>query len=673
MVISRRSTVMRPAIWLLATLSAGLLAPTPHTQAAPDILIENVDVIDVEAKTVIRDSAIAIEGGNIAYIGPTPPSPGGATVRLDGSRLVALPGFVNTHTHLWQHVSKALKPGGTLQSWSPIVHQFLHYATEQEMYDVTLAAAGQTLLSGITTVSDFASPYASFTLDATSSAIKDAGLGGVIMYWNPAVFLPPDIKRQDILRLKKTIAPLDLWMAQGHAFLFEPPAIYDAIERARRMDLGVSEHVMETIAGNAAVHRIYSEYLKGYGDQLSGSDQAKMQQMIDKGAPSSVDRLRLLKRMARQILADPETRRQLTGDDEDRLKAFAARPNTMTAGDALDFLGAFDLDRPFLMIHGVWTNPDNIETMAAKGVIVTHQADSNQRLSSGIAPIWDYAKAGVSVTLGTDGAASNDGISVFSAMKAAWNLQNMEYLDSVQVSRFLDAWYFIRAVTLEGARALGLGDRTGSLKMGKEADIVLLSKDRLGLSPIIRADKIDNLIPLIIYSGDARIVDTVISDGRIVVRNAALQPPLDESKLAQSLTDIANAVMIRQAEGKTWTRVLDAGALETDGPWYTYSSVRKADTVDLRITNSSAETKRILLAFAGATEGGATAPQLTDETKARFPIDPPKGYWQKEITIEPGQYISVRKAPKSFAYTVTSPDGVQRRQGVDEQVLLLVR
>jgi len=209
--------------------------------------------------------------------------------------------------------------------------------------------------------------------------------------------------------------------------------------------------------------------------------------------------------------------------------------------------------------------------------------------------------------------------------------------------------------------------------VGKEADIVLLSKDRLGLSPIISAANIENLVPLIIYSGDARIVDTVISDGRIVVRDAALAPPLDESRLAQSLTAIANRVLIRQAKGKKWTWVLDAGAAGTHGPRYIYSSVRKADTVDLRITNSSAETKRILLAFAGAPEGGATALQLTDETKARFPIDPPNDYWQREITIKPGQHISVRKAPKSFTYTVTSPDGVLRRQGVDEQVLLLVR
>lgn len=664
---------MRTTSLHVTTISAAFFAMTSGTVAAPDILIDNVDIVDVEAKSVLRDSAIAIEDGRIVYIGAQPPAPGDSTQRLDGSDLVAIPGFVNTHTHLWQHVSKALKPGGTLLSWGPIIHQFLHYSTEQEMFDVTLAAAGEALLSGVTTVSDFASPYASFTLDATSSAIKQAGLGGVIMYWNPAVFLPPDIKRNEIKRLRTRVAPLDLWMAEGHAFLYSPPAVYDAIQIARELDMGISEHVMETIDGNAAVHKIYADYLGTYGTRLAGSDRSKMQEMVDKGAPSPVNRLRLLQRMSRQILDDPATLKQLSEDDKKNLEALASQPDTMTAGDALDFLGAFDLKSPFLMIHGVWTNRDNIKTMAKKGVIVTHQADSNQRLSSGIAPIWDYVHAGIAVTLGTDGAASNDGISVFSAMKAAWNLQNMEYLDSVQVGRYLDAWYFMSAATLAGAKALGIEDRTGSLKEGKEADIVLLSKARLGLSPVINSDGIDNLVPLIIYSGNARSVDTVISDGKIVVRNAALQPPLVEAQLARSLTEIANRVMIRQTKGKSWVDNHDVATMSSEVPWYTYASVRKPDAVNIQITNSGADAKIVLVAFSGATEGGAAAPQLTEATKARFPIEAPKDNWQQEIKLEPGGTVTVRKERDSYDYTIRSAGKDQVRTGVDEQLLMLVR
>ena len=660
-----------------AVIAASALICLAAPASATDILIENVDIVDVETRQIIRSGTIAIDDGRFSYVGTDSVPPGTAadnqTLVIDGSELVALPGFVNAHTHLWQHVFRGLKTASGLDAWSPLVHQFLHYCTKQEMYDATLAAAAQSLLSGITTVADFAAQYSEFTLDATSAAIREAGLGGAVLFWNPASFLPPDIKQWEISRLQSHVGPLDLWMAQGHSFLYQPPAIYDGIEIARSRNLNLSEHTMEAVSSNRLIFGIYKTYLADYGDRLKPEDRAAIQALVDKGSASSVDRVRLITRLSRQVLENPNSVEELSAADRERLKAWADLPETMTEADALDFLGAFDLETPYLMIHGVWANGDNIATMARKGVNVTTQPDSNMRLSSGIAPLWQYAKAGVRVAIGTDGAASNDGVSMIGAMKAAWNLQKIEQLDAAETDSVFDAWFLLRAATLEGAKALGMADRIGSITLGKEADLVLLTKDRLGLSPIIHTEGIDNLAPMIIYSANQDTVDTVISDGVVRVRGGNLQPPFDEAALSANLTRIANDVMRRQKQGKTWRETYDLGRYPAGTPWFRYRSVRKRDTIDLTLTNSGAEARTITLGFAGGTEGGAVAPMLSADTLARFPLDPPKTYLSRNVVVQPGVTVRLEKPAGGYAYSIDADGQVTTREGTDEQILLLLR
>lgn len=541
------------------------------------------------------------------------------------------------------------------------------------MYEVTFAAAAQALLSGVTSLSDFASPYASFTLDATSAAIKDAGLGGVIMFWNPASFLPPDEKRAEIRRLAAAIAPLDLWIAQGHAFLFQPPVIRDGIQLAENSGLGISEHTMETVQGNAAVHAIYAKYLEDYGERLTAEDRGAIEGLVARDAPSKVDRARLVVRLARQVMSDKDTVVRLRASEKALLEAWSDQPETLTAADALDYLGAFDLEHPYVAIHGVWSNPRNVETFVEKDVRIAHNPESNMRLSSGIAPIWEYAKAGVTVAIGTDGAASNDAISMIRAMRSAWNLQKIEFLDSRLTGEQVDAWYLLRAATIEGAKVLGIADKTGSIEAGKEADIILLSKARLGLSPVIDVGQIHNLVPMTIYSADVRNVDTVISDGRILVRSGELQAPLNEAELAANLTRIANDVMRRQAQGKRWVEVLDLGSLPDEEPQFQYRSVRKNDTIDLEITNSGLRSRGLTLAMSGETEGGAIAPMLSAATLSRFPLDAPSAYWRRDVDMEPGDRIDIRKPANSYDYEIRIDGERLTRQGVDEQLLILAR
>ena len=657
---------------VLPTLIAGIAAVAPLAANASELAIRNVDYLDVEAREVVQRGSILIRDGRIVHAGPDRAPPPAGVATSDGDGLVALPGFVNAHTHLWQHVGKGLETAGGLQEWAPLIHQCLHYCTPAEVYQATLAAAGEALLSGVTTTSDFASPYSEFMLDQTSAALKTVGIDGVVVYWNPAAFLPPDVKARQIERLAAKIAPLELRIAQGHAFLFEPPVLYEGVELARQMRLGLTEHTMETIQGQARAFEIYSGYLATYGDRLSDADRSALAAIVANGPPSRVDALRWIKRLSAQILANADAAGRLTAAEKTELESWARQPDTISVMPILDFMGAFDLPQDYITIHGNWVNGSDIHLMAKKGVAVAHNPDSNQRLSSGIAPVWEYAHEGVNVTLGTDGAASNDGISVFHAMRSAWNLQKIESLDPDHTAKEIDAWSILRMATINGAKAIGMDDRTGSIAAGKEADIVLLSKTRLGLSPIIDADSRQNLVPLIIYSADERAVDTVISNGRVVVRDGGLLPPLSESDLAAELSNVANRVMRRQAVGKTWRQTIDLAHPPRDADWFRWRSVRKKDRIEIAIVHSASTTRHVALAMSGDTEGGATAPMLSPATLARFPLDPPPKYHSREIDVGRGSTLEVTKPPGGYDYEIRFDGKIERRRGADEQMLILV-
>merc|ERR1712157_22707 len=109
-----------------------------------------------------------------------------------------------------------------------------------------------------------------------------------------------------------------------------------------------------------------------------------------------------------------------------------------------------------------------IETLAARGASVVHCPCSNLKLASGMCRVADLLKAGVNVCLGTDGAASNNTLDMLTEMQYASFLAKGSTLDSTVVSA-LDA---LRMSTLSGAKALGLDQEVGSIKVGKAADLV---------------------------------------------------------------------------------------------------------------------------------------------------------------------------------------------------------
>jgi 5-methylthioadenosine/S-adenosylhomocysteine deaminase len=121
-----------------------------------------------------------------------------------------------------------------------------------------------------------------------------------------------------------------------------------------------------------------------------------------------------------------------------------------------------------------------IELLAARGASVVHCPESNLKLASGLCPVARLAAAGVNVALGTDGPASNNDLDMFGEMRTSALLAK----GVAQRADVLPAAAILRMATLNGAQALGLADRVGSLLPGKEADLICVDLSRPATQPV---------------------------------------------------------------------------------------------------------------------------------------------------------------------------------------------
>ncbi len=166
--------------------------------------------------------------------------------------------------------------------------------------------------------------------------------------------------------------------------------------------------------------------------------------------------------------------------------------------------------RPLVIAaHGVWMNADEIAVLKKNNVGVSHNPESNMKLASGTAPVQEYLRAGVTVGLGTDGAASNNDLDMFEAMRQAAFLHKLVSRDPRAVS----AQTALEMGTLGGARVIGRADRLGSLEAGKLADVVVVRMDQPRQTPMY--DAISHLV--YVTRGDD--VETTIVNGKVLMRD----------------------------------------------------------------------------------------------------------------------------------------------------------
>jgi 5-methylthioadenosine/S-adenosylhomocysteine deaminase len=188
-----------------------------------------------------------------------------------------------------------------------------------------------------------------------------------------------------------------------------------------------------------------------------------------------------------------------------------------------------------LAAHCVHVDEADLEIMGQENLRVAHNPSSNLKLASGFAPVPEFLRRGIATGLATDGAASNNNLDIWQEMRLAALMHKGASGDPTAVS----ARQALLMATREGARCLNLEHEIGSLEAGKKADVILLDFDQPHLTPR------HNIISHLVYAAHNSDVDTVIVNGRVLLRGGeftALDAARIGAKAQESATRLAKLV-----------------------------------------------------------------------------------------------------------------------------------
>ena len=193
--------------------------------------------------------------------------------------------------------------------------------------------------------------------------------------------------------------------------------------------------------------------------------------------------------------------------------------------DNVEFFESMGILQPnTCLAHCIWLNPNEVDLLAGRDAKVLHCPSSNLKLGSGVARIPELLARGIGVSLGADGAPCNNTLDAFQEMRLAALIQKPIHGPTV-----MDAETILRMATSEGARALGIGNETGSIEPGKKADIVLLDLDRVW-NP---CTTFENIYSSIVYSASPENVHSVMIDGAWVF-SERMHRTIDEYSAVQA-------------------------------------------------------------------------------------------------------------------------------------------
>ncbi|MGC8600548.1 MAG: amidohydrolase [Nitrososphaeria archaeon] len=187
---------------------------------------------------------------------------------------------------------------------------------------------------------------------------------------------------------------------------------------------------------------------------------------------------------------------------ENVVKAYGKRPLSVFKEFGM-------LDSNLILAHCVWPTPEELIVIAESGVSVSHNPVSNMKLASGIAPVPEMLRLGINVGLGTDGVKENNRLDIFQEMKVASLMQRVAY----EKAQLMRAEEVFKMATVNGSRALRM--KSGELREGYLADVVLLDSRALNLNPLYE----DNVISQVVFAAHPGNVKHVIVDGKLVVEN----------------------------------------------------------------------------------------------------------------------------------------------------------
>lgn len=200
----------------------------------------------------------------------------------------------------------------------------------------------------------------------------------------------------------------------------------------------------------------------------------------------------------------------------------------ITPAALLDSIGMFDFGGGGF--HCVWFTDEDMEIFDKRGLWSVFNACSNLKLASGIAPVYKFIEKDMNIAIGTDGAGSNNALSMFREMYLSTVLSNVETHNAAAVEPFK----ILKAGTVGGALCMGIND-SDVLKVGKNADIVMIDMDKPCMQPE------NNIVRNIVYSGDNSCVKMTMINGKVLYEDGqftTIDYELTRKKCTELLTEL---------------------------------------------------------------------------------------------------------------------------------------
>ena len=436
------------------------------------LLIKNIEMLVTmdDQRRELKHASLFIKDGFIQAIGDAKDLPQTADEILDLSGHIVFPGFVNTHHHFYQTLTRAVPKAqdANLFNWLVTLYPIWARMQPEDIRTSTQTALAELALSGCTTASDhlYLFPNGS-KLDDEIQAAAEVGL-----------------------RLHASRGSMSLGESQGGL----PP---DSVVDTEDAILADSQRLIET-----------------YHDPNPGS---MVQIVLAPCSPFSVttELMRQSAILAREYGVHLHTHLAETEDEEDFcIEKFGHRP--VAYMQEVDWIG-----HDVWFAHSVYVNQEEIKLYADTGCGVAHCPSSNMRLASGIAPIVEMLTMGVNVGLGVDGSASNDGSHLLAEARQAMLLSRVgagvrgASRSGEEAPPLMGARQALEIATRGGAAVLGRTD-IGSLEVGKCADLIAINLNRLDY-----AGALHDPVAAALFCAPQK-VDLSIVGGKLVVKDGEL-------------------------------------------------------------------------------------------------------------------------------------------------------
>lgn len=464
-----------------------------------DHLLKNGIIVTVNPdREVLFHGAVAVQGNKIVDVGESTALeakyPDAAQVTdLEGK--IVFPGFVNTHNHLFQTLLKGLGDDMVLKDWlETMTFPAATNLTREDCYLAAMLGCKEGLHSGITTMLDYMYPHPTGELsDGVIDAMRELGIRGILGRG---------------------------CMDTGAQFGVHPGIMQD----------------MDTIEKD--LRRLFETY--------HNSENGRIKIWVAPAAMWSNSRplLEMLWRVTNEYKSGFTVHISETPFDRDAAEELHGKPDA----ELLEEMGIVGPN--VLMVHCCYLTDKDIAMAKKYDMKVSHNVCSNQYLSSGVADVPKMLRNGITVSLGVDGAASNNAQDMVELMKFTALQHKVATRDPLAMT----AEKVLEMATIDGARALGMEDEIGSLEVGKKADLVIFDPVECP-----KAIPMHNPVSTLVYSASMKNIVGAMVDGKVVMENGVITTVKDEKEIYRRVQKCAEDLCERghitnRREGHKWNR-----------------------------------------------------------------------------------------------------------------------